>query len=215
MYLKDCAGVKFGKLTAVKIAGQVLVGVNKTKAKVWLCKCECGRTDEVNQNYLFSGRVSACKVCRRGPCVTCGGPITDESSSVLRNVCSTMCHKERKRANALKSRGNLLYRNPDFHRKEYKKRLAADPLLNERINKKRKQRISKLTEAEQMLIASKKREREYAYLQKIKETDPEKYEKYKQKKRMNARKHKQARETAELQRIGQQLIDKKEEDTAE
>ena len=51
----DLSGQKFGKLTAVN-----MVGKNKWGSAVWLCKCDCGGTKEVEAYNLKIGSVKSC-----------------------------------------------------------------------------------------------------------------------------------------------------------
>lgn len=52
-------GDKFSKLTVVGF-----VGVNKSKKRVWLCRCECGRETKVTTGHLISGHSKTCG-CKR------------------------------------------------------------------------------------------------------------------------------------------------------
>ena len=52
---KDLTGQKFGKLTVLR-----LIGSDKTRHKLWLCKCDCGKECEVNSHVLTSGHVKSC-----------------------------------------------------------------------------------------------------------------------------------------------------------
>lgn len=45
----------FGKLTALKVIGR-----DKNRRLVWLCKCECGNTVYVNSNSLLTGNTKSC-----------------------------------------------------------------------------------------------------------------------------------------------------------
>lgn len=51
----DLTGKKFGKLTVLNRVG--------TKGSRWLCKCECGRTKEVNGQNLRTGHTKGCGHC--------------------------------------------------------------------------------------------------------------------------------------------------------
>lgn len=55
MKFNDVSGVKFGKLTAVKIVGKA-----KNQANIWFCKCDCGNTIEVPIGNLTSGNSASC-----------------------------------------------------------------------------------------------------------------------------------------------------------
>ena len=49
----DRTGIKYGRLTAIKIIGG-------RKPIYWLCKCDCGNYDEVSASNLQSGVVKSC-----------------------------------------------------------------------------------------------------------------------------------------------------------
>lgn len=51
--IKDRIGVKYGRLTAIKI-------VEGKKPIYWLCQCDCGNYDEVRASNLQSGAVKSC-----------------------------------------------------------------------------------------------------------------------------------------------------------
>lgn len=55
---KDLTNQKFGKLTAIKIVGQ-----DKNKNNLWLCKCECGRYTKVITKNLMYGNSKSCGKC--------------------------------------------------------------------------------------------------------------------------------------------------------
>lgn len=55
----DLTGKKFGKLTAVE-----RVGTAKNRKAVWLCKCECGNTTEVQSDKLIGGETTSCGCAR-------------------------------------------------------------------------------------------------------------------------------------------------------
>ena len=50
----NLAGQKFGRLTAIRIAG------SKNRAVVWLCMCDCGNLREVEGRVLRNGRMHSC-----------------------------------------------------------------------------------------------------------------------------------------------------------
>lgn len=52
---KDLTGLKFGRLTVIKLEGQ-----NKYKRLMWLCKCDCGNTHIVSSNLLLMGVTRSC-----------------------------------------------------------------------------------------------------------------------------------------------------------
>lgn len=53
--MKDLAGQKFGKLTAIQI-----VGKNNHANFLWECKCDCGKTCMVASSSLISGNTQSC-----------------------------------------------------------------------------------------------------------------------------------------------------------
>ena len=53
-------GQRFGRLEIIGYAGR-----NKRNRKVWICKCDCGNTKEINQDDLKSGRVNSCGCLRK------------------------------------------------------------------------------------------------------------------------------------------------------
>jgi hypothetical protein len=54
-HIKDLAGKKFGKLTALKRTGKT-----SNNSQVWLCECECGNKVEVSAGNLTSGKTNSC-----------------------------------------------------------------------------------------------------------------------------------------------------------
>lgn len=56
--MKDLTGMKFGKLTAISIVGQ-----NKHKNYIWLCKCDCGKEAVVTGGNLTRGNSKSCGHC--------------------------------------------------------------------------------------------------------------------------------------------------------
>lgn len=54
VYDKGMIGRKFGDLTVIKRSHDIY----------YLCKCKCGREEEINRNYLLDGSITACKLCR-------------------------------------------------------------------------------------------------------------------------------------------------------
>lgn len=60
--MKDIAGQRFGRLTALEIA------YRKPPKTYWLCQCDCGNTKIVDINQLTQGKVQSCgcyqKECR-------------------------------------------------------------------------------------------------------------------------------------------------------
>jgi len=63
---KDITGIKFGRLTPIKLAG-----ANSTGA-VWLCSCECGNTKEVSFYNMRRGSVKSCGCLHRDTITTHG-----------------------------------------------------------------------------------------------------------------------------------------------
>lgn len=55
----DLTGKKLGKLTVVE-----RVGTAKNRKVIWLCKCECGNTTEVQSDKLLSGETTSCGCAR-------------------------------------------------------------------------------------------------------------------------------------------------------
>lgn len=53
--IKNLAGRKFGKLTAVKA-----VGLGPNNAIVWECRCECGNITEAESIKLLYGQKKSC-----------------------------------------------------------------------------------------------------------------------------------------------------------
>ena len=64
MSRKDIAGVKFGKMLAVKPAPDY-VRPNGERITQWLCVCECGNTRVIRQSNLLSGHTSSCGCGRK------------------------------------------------------------------------------------------------------------------------------------------------------
>lgn len=59
-YKLDLTGSKYGKLTVVERAGK-----DDKKDSLWLCKCDCGNTKIVKQNYLMGGHTRSCGCLRK------------------------------------------------------------------------------------------------------------------------------------------------------
>ena len=53
-------GQKFGMLTLIEV-----VGVNKSKQRMWRCACECGKEHFAGQAHLTTGKVSSCGCFRK------------------------------------------------------------------------------------------------------------------------------------------------------
>lgn len=54
-FYRDLTGMKFGKLTAIKVVGR-----SKARKLMWLCECECGKTNIVTGSDLTSGKTKSC-----------------------------------------------------------------------------------------------------------------------------------------------------------
>ena len=80
MPIKDLAGQKFGKLTAVR--GTTRRNGNGRVVGVWECKCECGGKSVVRADSLSGGRVKSCGCGRRrGP----GAGVSIKKNGGLKN----------------------------------------------------------------------------------------------------------------------------------
>ena len=64
MKLKDLAGQKFGKLTAL-----YQLHNNHTRHTYWLCTCDCGNLVEIRSSHLRSGNTKSCG-CLRNAIIT-------------------------------------------------------------------------------------------------------------------------------------------------
>lgn len=53
--LNDLIGKRFGKLTAIE-----LVGINRHRKAIWMCKCDCGSTTKVTRGDLKTGNTKTC-----------------------------------------------------------------------------------------------------------------------------------------------------------
>jgi hypothetical protein len=69
----DLAGQKFGRLTLVRV-----VGVNKSKQRVWLCLCDCGKQHTAAQAHITGGKVTSCGCYRRERATKHGMHLSDE-----------------------------------------------------------------------------------------------------------------------------------------
>src|SRR5690606_6524002 len=52
----DITGKKFGRLTALKVAGKK----GKSTADFWLCKCDCGNEHTVSSQHLRNKQIRSC-----------------------------------------------------------------------------------------------------------------------------------------------------------
>lgn len=71
-WAEDLTGREFGRWTVARRAVRTEPG-----AAVWVCRCRCGRTGEVQASALRAARSTRCRVCTRGAtwdkvCVRCG-----------------------------------------------------------------------------------------------------------------------------------------------
>lgn len=73
----DITGKKFGRLTAIKLAGK-----NKSGEFTWLCHCDCGNSKEVSAHQLVAGVVRSCGCLDRERRATFG-----EQSEKGREAC--------------------------------------------------------------------------------------------------------------------------------
>lgn len=60
--LKDLAGQRFGKLTAIK-----RYGTDRNGSATWLCKCDCGVEKVVSGHDLVWGKTKSCGCLKRKP----------------------------------------------------------------------------------------------------------------------------------------------------
>ena len=56
----DLAGKKFNRLTLIQV-----VGVNKSKQRVWLCLCDCGKQHTASQAHITHNKVTSCGCYRK------------------------------------------------------------------------------------------------------------------------------------------------------
>lgn len=61
--LKDIAGRRFGKLTALEPTDKRVPGQG---GAIWLCRCDCGAICEASENKLAHGQVRSCGCLRKG-----------------------------------------------------------------------------------------------------------------------------------------------------
>lgn len=59
---KNLAGMRFGKLTAVKIVRNC---EHKCKSVIWQCKCDCGNIVNVRSSNLINGHTKSCGCIRK------------------------------------------------------------------------------------------------------------------------------------------------------
>lgn len=142
--------LRIGALTLLRVCGRVQHGRNYVN--IWLCQCDCERTFEIDQNSLNKGRVLACKVCRRGPCVICGQAIDNDTYSVKRNTCSDYCYKENRRQRQRESLKRRTERDPEFHKKHYQAALVRDPELNKKRYQRKLERLNAMSPTERQSV---------------------------------------------------------------
>lgn len=128
---RDLVGEKFGSLTVAKFAGTDSYGGRR--GRFWWCRCSCGREDRVFQGSLVRGRVTACNVCRRGPCLFCGGEITRDTR---RQTCSPECEVDNRRRTARALYAKQSAEDPNFNSRRWqteKIRMKEDPEKRQRF----------------------------------------------------------------------------------
>lgn len=81
----------FGRLTAVR-----LVDSGGRQGRWWLCKCECGEVEPVNQFRLrvsdnHEKSIKSCSKCRKKICIVCNSGFTPNGSA---KTCSAQCKTE-------------------------------------------------------------------------------------------------------------------------
>lgn len=216
-HAQQMIGQTLGQLTVIRQAGEVVHGRNKVK--VWLCQCSCDRKTllEVDQTSLKKGLVAACNVCRRGPCVICGSPITDERYSVKRNTCSDACKKEQTKRRHRKRYQKLTDENPGHNKERYAERIQQDPGLNKRHYQAKQARIKKLPDDVQQVA----RQRAFdtsndwrsRWREESKRNDPEAYRAFVLARRRAQHKHYQKKRMLDLMRSSQALSDKLKDST--
>ncbi len=56
-FSKDISGIRFGKLTAIRIIGKY------RRENVWLCYCDCGKEAKVRLSNLRTKNTQSCGGC--------------------------------------------------------------------------------------------------------------------------------------------------------
>ena len=170
----------FSALRVIRCVGRVQHGRNAVK--VWLCRCICGNTLEVDQGSLVKGLVPACKTCRRGPCVICGAPIVNDDWGVKRTTCSELCQREQLKAKHKRRYYKLIALNPEHNKQRHSARRLADPLYEQKRYQLRLKRLRALPADQQQHIIQKQNEYSNvwrsAYVKKLKESDYKAYISY-------------------------------------
>lgn len=89
----ELAGQLFGRLTLQKV-----VGVNKSKQRLWECKCACGNTHVASQAHLTTGKTTSCGCFRKEKATTHGMHKTPEwfAYQHAKSRCKpdSSCHKD-------------------------------------------------------------------------------------------------------------------------
>lgn len=128
MMTNNLIGQRFGKLLVLLDTGRKTENL-KRPSKLWLCRCDCGREEEIPQTYLPTTAAKsqkniakyACSVCTRGECKICGQPILTKQ---FKGVCSSACHDERRREVFRRYVANAKEENPDYYKEQWQKRKA-------------------------------------------------------------------------------------------
>ncbi len=206
----DYTNVRFKQLQAIKVVRRIQHGRNSIK--VWLCICNCGNTLEVDQSQLTKGAITACKTCRREPCVVCGSLITDDSSSVKRNTCDEVCKKELVRSRQRLDYAKNTLQNPNFNKEQHEQRVHQNPNYNKRRYQKKLARLEQLPEKERDAILKRESQQSSQWLinwrERAKIENPKAYEAFLLKARKSLRKHHQAKELQILLGLNQKIRDK-------
>ncbi len=57
--VNNIAGMRFGKLTVIQLAGVKIFGDN-TRRVMWFCKCDCGNSATINGSAMRTGNTVSC-----------------------------------------------------------------------------------------------------------------------------------------------------------
>ncbi len=95
--IKDMAGLKFGRLTVIKLDGR-----DKSQSAMWLCQCDCGQNTRVCGADLRRGNTRSCKHhndSHTGKALTHGESVNKIRSPEFQSYCSAKarCTNPRKR----------------------------------------------------------------------------------------------------------------------
>lgn len=63
----DLTGETYGRLSVIKEGKTQVSASGKSKARMWVCQCECGTVKEVSQKHLKSGATVTCGCGKREP----------------------------------------------------------------------------------------------------------------------------------------------------